>query len=193
MYGDFLFRPAKPAVNRLFRGTEDTGHLLVAHIIVEPQKDNFPQMLRQLLKYFGQDSFLLVVFTIALAVRASLNRLSLPLDIPQHVFSYVPADCCDPRAEALRLIQPVKLPARSGKRLLGGVFGRMVIQQNRIRHGHKRRVIPPAQLAEALRVGLQSSLNENLVLKVFHLSNIILNRAALYFHKYVSIESQNRR
>jgi hypothetical protein len=41
MYGDFLFCPAKPAVNRLLRGPEDSGHLLVAHFIVEPQKGDF--------------------------------------------------------------------------------------------------------------------------------------------------------
>jgi hypothetical protein len=168
MYGDFLFCPAKPAVNRLFRGPKDTGHLLVAHLVVEPQKDDFSKVLRQLLEDFGQNSILLVALTIALALTVNLGWLSLPLDVLQHVFGHVPADCCNPRAEPLRLVQPRKLPARCGKRLLSGIFGRMMIQQNRIRHSYKRRVIPPAKLAEALLIGLQSTLNENLVLKVFH-------------------------
>ena len=34
----------------LFRGSEDFGHLLVAHFVIEPQEDDFPQMLRQLLQ-----------------------------------------------------------------------------------------------------------------------------------------------
>jgi hypothetical protein len=181
--GDFLFRPAKPAVNHLFRRAKNLSHLPVAHFIVKSQKYYLSKMLRQLMQGFVQDCLLIVDLTIALAVRTILNRFSLPLNFPQHVFGHVSADCCNPRAKPLRLVQPGKLPACSGKRFLGGVFGRMMIQQNRISHGHQRGVIPPAQLAEALRVGLQSSLNENLVIKVFHLSNIILNRAALYFHK----------
>ena len=69
----------------------------------------------------------------------------------------------------------------------------MMIRQNRMGYGNQRIIITPAQFAKALRIRLQSPLNENLVLKVSHLSNIILIRAALYFYIQVSIRRQNRR
>ncbi len=90
----------------------------VTHLIVELQKDDFSQILRQLLQGFSQDCILFVIFMTAFAILASLNRLSLPLSFPQHVLSHVPADGNDPRAEPLRFFQLRKLPAQVLRALL---------------------------------------------------------------------------